>query len=291
MKNKKANIFLFVLFCSCFTSIAQVAKENSIFWEVSGNELKDPSYLFGTFHLAGNEFADSLTLVMEKFRNAKTFAGEIILDSTMTERMMNASFMRDSTLEQVLGPGYKETSVWFQEVTQQDLTRFNQYQPITIELLLVSVLNKQLYPDQHGSIDVYFQELAKGNKKIAGLEQLEQQLDFLFKRHSYNHQGRQLLKLVSNKTSVKDSLIKINTLYRQQDLTALSKMMKEGDYYSGDDGMLLFDRNLSWLQTLLSLFREQSTFAAVGALHLTGEEGLVQLLRQHGYIVNPLPIR
>jgi uncharacterized protein len=291
MKNKKVNIFLFVLFFTCFTGYAQVGKDNSIFWEVSGNELKEPSYLFGSFHLAGNEFADSLTFVMEKFRNSKIFAGEIIFDSTMVEKMMNASFMQDSTLEQVLGSGYEETSIWFREVTQQDLTPFSRYQPVTIELLLVSVLNKQLYPEQHGSIDLYFQQLAKGYKKMVGLEQLEQQLDFLYKRHTYKRQGQQLLNLVSNKSSIRDSLIKINALYRQQDLTALSKMMKEDEFYSIDDGMLLFDRNLSWLQTLLSLFREQSTFAAVGALHLTGEEGLVQLLRQHGYMVNPLPLR
>jgi len=228
---------------------------------------------------------------MEKFSNAKIFTGEIIFDSTMLERMMNASVMRDSTLEQVLGPGYEETSTWFREVTQQDLTPFNRYQPVAIELLLVSVLNRQLYPDQHGSMDLYFQQLAKGNKKMVGLEQLEQQLDFLFKRHSYCRQGKQLLNLVSKKASIRDSIIRINALYRQQNLTALCTMMKEDEYYSIDDGMLLFDRNLSWLQTLLLLFREQSTFAAVGALHLTGEQGLVQLLRQHGYSVNPLPIR
>jgi uncharacterized protein len=291
VKNKKASILLFILVSTFFASSAQIANENSLFWEVTGNELKEPSYLFGTFHLAGNEFADSLTFVMEKFRNARIFAGEIIFDSTMLEQMMNASFMQDSTLDQILGPRYEETSTWFRDVTQQDLTPFNRYQPVTIELLLVSVLNRQLYPDQHGSIDLHFQQLAKGNKKMAGLEQLEQQLDFLYKRHSYSRQGRQLLNLVSNKSSIRDSLIKINTLYRQQDLTALCAMMREDEYYSTDDAMLLFDRNLSWLQTLLLLFREQSTFAAVGALHLAGEEGLVQLLRQHGYSVNPLPLR
>jgi len=51
---------------------------------------------------------------------------------------------------------------------------------------------------------------------------------------------------------------------------------------------LLDDRNKNWLAQLPSLMKEQQTFIAVGALHLSGENGLIHLLRDAGYTLTPL---
>ncbi|MGA0197940.1 MAG: TraB/GumN family protein [Prochlorotrichaceae cyanobacterium] len=46
----------------------------------------------------------------------------------------------------------------------------------------------------------------------------------------------------------------------------------------------LTDRNLNWLGTIESLFdRNQDYLVIVGAAHLVGEQGLVQLLNDRGY--------
>src|SRR5215204_919965 len=70
--------------------------ENSVFWQISGKDLSQPSYLFGTFHLMGARYIDSLTHVMDKFSESKTLVGELVLDSTMTVKMMVAARLHET---------------------------------------------------------------------------------------------------------------------------------------------------------------------------------------------------
>ena len=67
--------------------------------------------------------------------------------------------------------------------------------------------------------------------------------------------------------------------------------MSTQTYEPGEAEKLLDNRNKAWMTQLPSLFSEQSTFVAVGALHLSGKNGLVNLLRAQGYTVKPLPLK
>ena len=51
---------------------------------------------------------------------------------------------------------------------------------------------------------------------------------------------------------------------------------------------LVSDRNRDWMKHILTYIKNKSTFIAVGAAHLPGEEGLIQLLRDAGYTVEPM---
>jgi hypothetical protein len=42
--------------------------------------------------------------------------------------------------------------------------------------------------------------------------------------------------------------------------------------------------------SLLQLLEQDTVFAAVGALHLPGEQGLINILRRHGFVLDPLPL-
>ena len=50
-------------------------------------------------------------------------------------------------------------------------------------------------------------------------------------------------------------------------------------------------RNDNWMQTLPALFKKQSNFVAVGALHLAGSDGLVEQLKRMGYTVTAKNLR
>ncbi len=51
---------------------------------------------------------------------------------------------------------------------------------------------------------------------------------------------------------------------------------------------LVSDRNRDWMKHIPTYIKSKSTFIAVGALHLPGEDGLIQLLRDAGYTVEPM---
>lgn len=78
--------FLLALFCLLSTSIlvAQKTKEgNSLLWKVTGKGLKKPTYLFGTFHLLTNAYADTLSGIMNAYKSSDVVVGELIIDSTI----------------------------------------------------------------------------------------------------------------------------------------------------------------------------------------------------------------
>jgi uncharacterized protein YbaP (TraB family) len=268
--------------------------ETSVFWQISGKDLSQPSYLFGTFHLMGSQYIDSLKRVMEKFSDSKTLVGELLLDSTMTVKMMVAARLHETTLDKLLGPeDYHKTAAWLKELSGYDLKIFNGMNPMTIQIFLMTMLQQKYFP-LSGSADVpmdlYLQQLGKKEgKKLVGLETFEVQVNALFNQFSLQRQAEMLMELVHEKDKARDELIQMNKSYRNGDLGKLEGLLAEQTYSEQEAKVLLDDRNQNWLAQLPSIMKEQQTFIAVGALHLAGENGLIHLLRQAGYTLTPLP--
>jgi uncharacterized protein YbaP (TraB family) len=268
--------------------------ENSVFWQVSGKDLSEPSYLFGTFHLMGARYVDSLTQVMEKFRESKTLVGELLLDSTMTVKMMVAARLHETTLDKLLEPkDYEKTAAWLKELSGYDLKIFNGMNPMTVQIFLMTMLQQKYFPFSGSAdvpMDMYLQQRGKQEgKKLVGLESFEVQVNALFNQFSIQRQAQMLIEFVNEKEKAKDELILMNKSYRNGDLFSLEELMATQTYSEQEAKVMLDDRNKDWMGKLPSLMKEQQTFIAVGALHLSGKSGLIQLLREAGYTVTPLP--
>ncbi len=299
--NKHAIIkILFLALCvghsSTISAQQKTDVENAIFWEVSGNNLTVPSYIFGTFHLMGARYIDSLTYVKDAFERSKTMVGELLFDSTMTMKMMKASQLKNTTLDKLLSTeAYAKTASYLKELSGYDLKMFNSMNPMTIQILLMTTLQQKIFPlDQSVDIpmDMYFQQQAKkAKKKLLGLETFEVQIKALFEQFSYERQVQMLMETVNDQAKAKAELITLNKLYREQNLTRMEEMMYGSSTYSAEEtAILLTNRNKDWMKKLPSLMKEQQTFIAVGALHLACEDGLVHLLRQAGYTVKPVSL-
>ncbi|HEY9046436.1 MAG TPA: TraB/GumN family protein [Ohtaekwangia sp.] len=267
--------------------------ENSVFWEVSGNGLKESSYLFGTFHLMGKLYIDSLTNVMSKFNQAKTVAGELIIDSTMTSRVMELSLLKDTTLNQLLSPeDYKKIAVLFQEYTGYDMKLFNRFNPLTIQIFMLSSLQKKFYnidPANDVAMDLYFQQRGKkSGKEVIGLETFEEQAYASMNQFSYKRQAELLVISLRESDKIADQLKELNAAYRAGNIQELIKKESFDHYTDQEEAVMLDNRNKNWMQKLPDLFKQHATFVAVGAGHLPGDNGLITLLRKAGYTVRPL---
>lgn len=73
--------------------------------------------------------------------------------------------------------------------------------------------------------------------------------------------------------------------YQKEDINAMAELNREWSEEYGEMTALLDDRNLKWMPTLKNIFNKGSAFVAVGALHLSGDEGLISLLREAGFTV------
>jgi len=282
------------LFWSSATVAQEQAVENAMFWKIQRNDLPAPSYLFGTFHLMGSHYVDSLNGVIDGFRKCDAVVGEILLDSSITMKLMIASRLEGTTLDKLLSPeDFQATDKWFKELSGMDLSRFNAMNPATVQNLMMAMLQQKYYPSSEPGdepMDLYFQHLGKSQgKKLKGLENLDVQINALFKQFPIERQAEMLADFVRNRDRALTELKQMNTSYRNGDLKNLEQLLSEQNYSKSESTVLLDDRNKKWMEMLPSMLRERSTFVAVGALHLAGESGLVSLLRKAGYTVTSVP--
>lgn len=288
---------LVVLFSGCIfqqQGFAQrSAVENAIFWEVRGKDLPQPSYLFGTFHLMGSQFVDSLTQVMDRFNASKTVVGELLLDSTMTLKLMAAARLEETTLDKLLSSeNFQQTAAWLKELSGYDLKMFNNMNPMTIQIFLLTMLQQKYFPldlAKDTPMDMYFQNRAKNEgKKLVGLETFEDQVNALYGQFTIQRQAEMLTQFINEREKAKVELMLMNKSYREGNLAKLEELLSAQTYSKLEAEVMLDNRNKKWMEQLPGLMKEQQTFVAVGALHMAGKNGLISLLRQAGYTATPI---
>ncbi|QIP11557.1 TraB/GumN family protein [Spirosoma aureum] len=281
--------FIFVLLLLPRFSVAQ-----SLLWEVSGNGLKQPSYLFGTYHILKDSYLDKTPTVQNAFNLAQGIVVETTVDSAAMLSMAMRAIMPDNSLKKLLSEAdYQLVSDEFKKNTGYDLTMFNQMKPImTATTLSLSYAEKEVDTLSKFSglpLDLYFAMEAKKRKKVlTPLETMEQQMAFLFDHDPVEKQAADLVRMVKEKKTMQGQSKRLTDLYLAGDLNGMWKLSQEYEEKYGDLSYLVNERNQTWMGKLPTLMALRPTFVAVGALHLPGPSGLITLLRNAGFQVKPL---
>lgn len=284
---KKLTLLLLACIGWAQLGIAQTTNK-SLLWEVSGNGLTAPSYLFGTYHFAGKSFADSLPYIKNYFNNCKAVAGEFVIDASAYSKMLPAMTLPDKkTLDKVFTPDeYKLVSDYVQQTLHIGMTNVNNFKPAALDVIILASTAPKTITPENPALDEYFQTEGKARKDtVLGLETIDDQINILLNTPIAD-QKRHLLTDIRKKDEQSKEMADIYSLYQQQDLDKLGKkMMADDDYTVEEMDMLLKNRNLKWIQELPAIMQRQPTFIAVGAGHLVGQYGLINQLRLKGYTV------
>jgi uncharacterized protein YbaP (TraB family) len=288
MKKFIFGIFISLLFIQHISG-QQQDHHSSLLWKVTGKDLKEPSYLFGTLHLLTNAFIDTMPAVKESYAGTKTVVGELVIDSSLQLKMMEASALTGTTLKQVLPDSiYAMTSEWFAKEAGIGLEMLDGLNPMSVMTVAMAIAQQKHFPNPQGyvQLDSYFQERAKQDgKKVIGLETIDVQINALFHNISLHRQAELLYSVMGSEKTIEEQMSLMYNAYVSQDLMTLNQLMYDDIYKPEEIKVLLDDRNISWIKQLPKIMKEQPAFIAVGALHLTGEHGLVELLRKQGYTV------
>jgi uncharacterized protein YbaP (TraB family) len=113
----------------------------------------------------------------------------------------------------------------------------------------------------------------------------------IFDRIPYKLQAEQLVKMVENAGHDGDDkeMKELTEAYRQQQLDIMDDLTKKEDMgIQNFTDLLLYNRNADWANKLAGLMPANSLVVAVGAGHLPGEKGVLNLLRKAGYRVDPV---
>src|SRR6476620_3755556 len=141
------------------------------------------------------------------------------------------------------------------------------------------------------SMEQLIMEEAKSNDvTVKGLETMDFQLE-IFDKIPYKLQAKQLYQVINhiNDKGGEDEMQILTNAYRRQQLEKLEEITKKEDMgMSSFIDLLLYSRNANWAKKLHQLMQDKSLVVAVGAGHLPGAKGVINLLRTAGYKVEPV---
>jgi len=283
-----------VIIFSCSSSKNSTGKtakapvtENALLWSVSGNGLSTPSYLYGTIHMICKEdFLFSNTL-KEKISTSKSIYLELDMDDpSMMMKMATLAIMKDKTLEDLMSDAdYKLVSAYVKDSLGMPMMLFNRMKPITLMSLIYT---KVLPCSSTESYEGKFVELAKAQKKeVKGLETIEDQMG-VFDKIPDSVEAQMILEMIRTMPEQRKQMAQMVDSYKKENIQQLSEQMSESPEWKGFEDILLANRNRNWIAIMESAMKQGSQIFAVGAGHLPGKDGVINLLRQAGYTVTPV---
>ncbi|RYF91165.1 MAG: TraB/GumN family protein [Chitinophagaceae bacterium] len=291
---KRISAFLFGTMIAITAFTQKNASENTLLWKISGNGLKKPSYLFGTIHMLCKDDAILSDSLKKVIRNVSEVYFEVDLDNMfeMLGVMSKMKMKGDTTLKDLLSAAeYDKVKAYFESKgSMLPFTMLESYKP----MLAASTLQQGGLPCENTAMmeQEIMQEAKQHNKPIKGLESMGYQASVL-DSIPYKLQAQQLVSYIDNALKGDDEdkeFSEMMNAYRTQDLAMLEAMLLKSDpSISNYTDILLYNRNRNWVEKLNTLLREKSLLIAVGAGHLPGKEGCINLLRVAGYKVTPIP--
>ena len=281
----KKTLSILALTCLSILSINAQELENSTLWKIEGNGLEHASYVFGTIHITCD------ATIENDVKKALDETTQIVLeidmdDPAMTSKMMGGMYMKD---------GQKISDLVSEEefaIIDALITKEVGMPLKMVETIKPFFLIAMLYPKMIDCpMQSFEQELIKiaveQEEEINGLETIEDQMQ-VFEDIPYKDQVADLLKTAKdNLASDKETFKKMLELYKAENISAIVDMMDDDENSSlaQHQDKLLENRNKNWISKISDYSKEQPTFYGVGAGHLAGEFGVINLLKHAGYTV------
>ena len=271
---------------------AQEIKEKALLWEISGNKLEKPSYLFGTLHLACEGDVEMRPEIQNAFDASENLILEIAMDDpALMTKMMQASISTDGkTISEKLG---KDLAVKVDSLLQEKMgTGLNSFDQLNLPTLSAQMSLLSLdCPMALGYDMVLTLEAEQIKKEVLGLESIEKQIEVLFSQ-SDEEAIQTIQYIVDNLDEFILETQQLMELYKQQNIQEMYNFTKRAfddpKYPSGNIEKFLDERNQNWIPIIEKHIQSRPSFIAVGAAHLAGEQGVIQLLRNQGFTVKAI---
>jgi uncharacterized protein YbaP (TraB family) len=290
---KKIALWAMICAAGITASSQTTVSNNTLLWRISGRNLAKPSYLFGTIHLlCANDIDLSETLKKAINETDKVYL-ELDMDNLfeMMQAVQKMKMRNDTTLSDLLSESdYKKVKTFF--ASKSSIIPFSILETYKPMLAASMIMQTSTECDNAVSMEQIIMQEAKENKKeIKGMETMAYQLS-IFDSIPYEVQAKQLLAFISdNDTEDKASkeYDEMASAYRNQDLSKLEALINKEEFGIGNFAdLLLYNRNKNWVITMDKIFANNSAVIAVGAGHLPGEKGVINLLKKAGYKVEPM---
>ncbi|MGY6559033.1 MAG: TraB/GumN family protein [Nitritalea sp.] len=265
------------------------AQENTLLWKVSGNGLESPSYLFGTMHI----LCDQEIVEKPGFQEALAESQTLVMELNPTDPAVMQEMQ-----QLAVNPGFKNI---YTDLPEEDFKLLDTYlsskfgaglaqMGVLKPFILTSMLTMGFLDcEVPFSLETYLAGIASAKEMpVIDLETGAFQVG-IFYNIPVDFQIQEIIRSLKDDTGKKE-LYQMMEIYESGDLDRLYAYMSQNEMMQAFQAVILDNRNIAWIPTLEGLFKEGSSFVAVGAGHLPGELGVISLLKQKGYTVEAIAL-
>ena len=283
-----------VAFCLCiiaFSSFGQDKKYQGLLWEITGNGMDKPSYLYGTMHVSNkvafhlsDPFFDAINSVSEVALeiNPNTWLEEYVNSDNFLSAFYTNFYFRDYAYNDPF-----EKSLDIKRKQKERVKAELSDDPELINSFMFRSDKSKADFQEDTYLDLYiFQTARKMGKPVYGLESVAE-LD----RDSENANRAKAHEDHSVKSGKNGSMYalgdKIEEYYRRGDLYELDSI---NQLLSTDSTReyIIYLRNILMVDRMTKVMKNHPLFTGVGAAHLPGDKGVIELLRKKGYTVRAI---
>ena len=293
-------------FGSLFLAIAFCGSANAqLLYKISGNGLKSPSYIVGTYHLAPASFADEIKGMSEAFAAVEQVYGEVEMQDALSSQMamMSAMMLPEGKYisDMFTAEEMERINAYMLECMGMDLShpmlreQLGRMRPSVLAMQLAVLQFMQITPNfnPNALIDDHFQkEALKHGKAIGGFETAEFQLELLYGECTEEEEREALLRIVDEREVVLKEMQDMTNAYFSFDMKSIEALtlnsFESGEMTDEEFCEMLTDRNHNWVEAMPAIMAERPTLFVVGAGHLPCKEGVLALLKRQGYKVKPV---
>lgn len=261
-----------------------IPTEKSLLWEITGNGLEKPSYLYGTMHVS----AKIAFRLDDVFFDALNGADMVALETDPSTWLEHYS--KDGYYSNYFSPwGYRQSGFYKHSFKAENPKKEMVGNLMSFDNnLLNGILYRSSSQMQDFQEDTYldmfiYQAGKKQSKPIVALEDLDESqmlVDIAAENSRKDKADVWLQKLM-----VDDNFYTImQEAYRTRNISLLDSLDR-GLHTEHYMEYMLYKRNHNMVEVMDSIMHQGSVFSAIGAAHLPGEEGVIKLLRNLGYTV------
>ena len=270
--------------------------DHALLWKINGNGLTKPSYLFGTFHLLGSDYVDSLKPLWKAFNATDAMVGEIDMKNIDLQSLVKIALDTIPIKDLMSMADYHFIDSLMSARIGLSIEMFPYMKPAMISTLIEALPYLRQMDSDSGTadaqpMDLHFQSRARElGHSVIGLETATQQAHILFDSIGVKEQARELVEMAHLMIHDTSSGMDLEHCYDTEDLPCIAKSELDGSMTPRELSLLITDRNARWIPRLRELMAQQACFIAVGAGHLVGPGGLIELLSKQGYSVTPIHV-
>lgn len=257
-----------------------------LLYEVTGRDLQQPSYIFGTVHIVCPEDFFSLDTLDSYIKKTDRLILELDMDNPAELQAIVAGMALPGgkTLKDLLAPEkYSRVDQMFRQYMGNSVDNFAAVKPAMLQVM-VATSPKFIGCAKPDSYETTLLKLAvQHGKSIEGLETAAAQIEILDKQ-PFEKQAEALYKMSLNPDKAIGDFRDLLKTYKTQNAENLFLLLnKQMEGEKEFQTALLDSRNSAWIPKIEKAVRAKPSFIAVGGGHLGGKKGILNLLRQKGY--------